>query len=271
MSVPLFPLFPELLLLLHLQDDMCRKHQVSLYFQLSEIMFGWGTQQFSVWNPLIWFSMMKVVPAGQMHARGHAQWRPLCSLFFADVIMSAFSPLFMWALFGWVRAAPVCLLSLWPASTESPPLGCVHSTSAEVLLVSSLLFLDESSVFGKYLHSGKFSQDVHNVQNMQTIKSKPPLRLLVVLAISNKFLHTMNSCYSVHQIKYSWLRHEHKWATVRKEICMWIQVLTIFLSLQQLVSWLTSELWAKFEWRLFRFWEILITNKQTGSKHDICC
>lgn len=54
------------------------KHQVLLYFQLSEIMFGWGTQQFSVSNTLIWCNTMKVLPAGQMHARGHAQWRPVC-------------------------------------------------------------------------------------------------------------------------------------------------------------------------------------------------
>lgn len=73
------PRLPELLLL-QLQDDVRGKHQVFLYFQLVEIMVGWGTQQFfclKCTNLIQLYKMIKVLPAGQMYGRGHAQWRPL--------------------------------------------------------------------------------------------------------------------------------------------------------------------------------------------------
>lgn len=73
------PRLPELLLL-QLQDDVRGKHQVFLYFQLVEIMFGWGTQQFfclKCTNLIQLYKMIKVLPVGQMYGKGHAQWRPL--------------------------------------------------------------------------------------------------------------------------------------------------------------------------------------------------
>lgn len=151
------------------------KHQVLLYFQLWEIMFSWGTKRFSVWNTLIWFNrtiwwkywLQDKCVEEDTHNDG------LCISF----SLSSFSRLCMWA-------AP---LSLWPASAES--LGCVHST---VLKCCSYLvfyfWMSQVSLWRlcTVLHSWK-------IQNIQIRQTRRWIRLLVVLAICNEFLHILNS------------------------------------------------------------------------------
>ncbi len=75
----------------------------------------------------------------------------------------------MWALFGWSESSSG-LSTVTVACFNWESAAWLRSQrSAEVLLVSSLLFLDESSVFVKYLHKDKLSKDVHNIQITQTI------------------------------------------------------------------------------------------------------